>query len=187
MIKTIEDLKTCLKYEREVYSSYMFPTKVRFVLSRIKREPARMIYSFLRLSRKTDYYNLKKDSGTILHRLKYFIYVCRKNRLGEKLGIEIETLNVAPGLMIYHYNNVINGGSIIGKNCHLHGDNCIGNDGITKDCPVIGDNVSLGVGASIIGNVLIGNNIKIAAGAVVVHSFPDDNITIGGVPAKRIR
>lgn len=89
--------------------------------------------------------------------------------------------------MIFHYNVVINAGSIIGVNCHLHGDNCIGNDGKTDECPRIGDNVSLGVGAKVIGNVTIANNIKIAAGAVVVHSFLEEGITIGGVPAKKIK
>lgn len=176
----------CIKYERELYSSYMFNTRLRYYLSFLKREPARRILSFLVVSRKCDFYN--KHRYGILNKIKYFYYVCRRNRLGEKLGLEVSTENAAPGLLIYHYNNVVNGGSVIGRNCHLHGNNCIGNAG-PQDlrCPVIGDNVMLGVGAKVIGNIKIADNIKIAAGAVVVTSFFEEGITIGGVPAKRIK
>ena len=37
--------------------------------------------------------------------------------------------------------------------------------------PIIGDNVDIGVGATIIGNITIADNIKIGAGAVVTKSF----------------
>jgi serine O-acetyltransferase len=156
-------------------------------MSRIKREPSRMIYSFLVLSHKTDFYLLLKNSSWgFINKFLYLYYVSKKNRLGEKLCLEIDKSNIEPGLLIYHYNMVINGNSQIGKNCHLHGNNCIGNDGKSNICPVIGDNVSLGVGAVVIGNVTIANNIKIAAGAVVIHSFLEEGITIGGIPAKKL-
>ena len=38
----------------------------------------------------------------------------------------------------------------------------------------------------IIGNVKIADNIKIAAGAVVVNSFMEPGITIAGIPARKI-
>jgi len=180
-------LKEVLNYEKHIYCGYMFNSRSRYLLSRIKREPVRMIYSFLVLSRKTDYYWLKKSKGGFLDSLLYLYFICKKNRLGEKLGFEIGTENIGRGLMIYHYNIVINPNSKIGENCSFHGNNCIGNDGKSKDCPIIGDNVSLGVGAKVLGSVTIANNIKIAAGAVVVHSFQEEGITIGGIPARKIR
>lgn len=187
MNKKNKNLIETIKYEYNVYSKYMFPTKNRYFFSRIKREPVRMIYSFLVVSRKSDYYFYRKTNGSVVDLIKYIYYVSKKNRLGEKLGFEICTKNTGQGLLIYHYNVVLNGQSVIGENCHLHGNNCIGNNGRTNDCPVIGDNVSLGVGAKIIGKVTIANNIKIGAGAVVVHSFLEEGITIGGVPAKKIK
>ena len=187
MIRTKQDLRKCIHLELSVYSHYMFKSKIRNIMSRIKREPIRMIYSFLVLSRKTDFYLLRKNSsGGFINKFLYLYFVMMKNRLGEKLSLEVDTTNIEPGLLMYHYNIVINGNSKIGKNCHLHGNNCIGNDGKSDDCPVVGDNVSLGVGAVIIGNVTIANNIKIGAGAVVVHSFLEDGITIGGIPAKKL-
>ena len=54
-------------------------------------------------------------------------------------------------------------------------------------CPDLGDNIRIGVGAKIIGGVKIANNVTIAAGAVVVNSFEEEGITIGGIPARRIK
>lgn len=186
MITTKEQLRECIAYEKKMYSEYMFPTKARYILSRIKREPARMLLGFLIVSRKSDYYLNKKVSGGLLSKFNYIYYLRKRNILGQKLGLEISTNNIGKGFLIYHYNNVVNGNSIIGENCHLHGNNCIGNNGITNDSPVIGNNVLIGVGAKVIGGVTIANDIKIAAGAVVVHSFYEEGITIAGIPAKKI-
>lgn len=49
------------------------------------------------------------------------------------------------------------------------------------DAPIIGNNVEVGFGAVIIGKV------KIGANSVVTNSFIEPNITIAGVPAKKIK
>jgi serine O-acetyltransferase len=93
-----------------------------------------------------------------------------------------------PGLRIWHFGNItVNAEARVGRNCTLHGDNCIGNNGKDNKCPVIGDNVELGVGAKIIGDVVLGDNIIIGAGAIVNHSFPEGNVVIAGVPAKIVK
>ena len=57
--------------------------------------------------------------------------------------------------------------------------------GIAK--PVhIGNDVWIGGNATILPGVTIGNNVVVAAGAVVTHDVPD-NTLVGGVPAKKIR
>ena len=108
--------------------------------------------------------------------------------MGQRLGIEIFENTFDAGLNIFHAGDiVINGNSVIGKNCRLHGNNCIGNNGFDDASPILGDNVRLGVGAKIIGNVKIADNVIIAAGAVVLNSFEEEGITIGGIPAKKIK
>ena len=104
------------------------------------------------------------------------------------VGAIISTEKIGKGLTIYHPTGiVVNGNAVIGENCHFHGNNCIGNSGIdTMACPVLGDNIMLGVGSKIIGDVRLANNIKVGAGAVVVSSFLEEGITIAGVPAKKI-
>ena len=69
----------------------------------------------------------------------------------------------------------------------MHGDNCVGNDGQSDICPVIGNNVEVGAGAKIIGNVTIADNIKIGAGAVVVNDLLTEFGVYGGVPAVRLK
>ena len=64
--------------------------------------------------------------------------------------------------------------------------NCIGNNGIDNRAPVIGDNVDIGVGASVIGGIKISNNIKIGAGAVVISDCEREGDVLVGVPAKSI-
>lgn len=52
--------------------------------------------------------------------------------------------------------------------------------------PVIGDHVSIYTGATVYGGIHIGNNVKIAAGAVVFHDVPD-NCVVAGNPAVVIK
>lgn len=50
----------------------------------------------------------------------------------------------------------------------------------------IGDNCWIGGSATIVPGVTLGNNVVVAAGAVVTKSF-GDNVVIGGNPAKIIK
>ena len=77
--------------------------------------------------------------------------------------------------------------AVLGKGVRLHGDNCIGNDGITDDCPFIGDGVDIGVGAKVLGGVSIASGCVIGAGAVVVRDAPIPGSVLVGVPAKVIK
>ena len=52
-------------------------------------------------------------------------------------------------------------------------------------CPVLGKRVDVGIGAKIIGNVTIADDIKIGANAVVTKSFLEPGITLVGIPARK--
>ena len=81
---------------------------------------------------------------------------------------------------------VIHENSIIGDNCKILTNVCIGGRNGEEKVPIIGNNVLIGTGAVIIGNVKIGNNCKIGANAVVIKDIPDD-CTAVGVPSKIVR
>lgn len=189
VIKNKKDLNQMLNEEIAFYKKYMYNSKYKYILGLFRKEPITLIIKWQRLSRKTDLYDyLYHTTGSLFYFCKYIWFFRKKNILGNKIGIEMSTRHVDKGLVLYHFNNVINGNTIIGKNCHIHGTVVIGNSGPNDlRCPKIGNNVMVGAGAKIIGNVTIADNIKVAAGAVVVNSFNEPGITIGGVPAKKIK
>ncbi len=96
---------------------------------------------------------------------------------------------IGRGLKILHpsLGIVISGHLIAGEHLTLTGGNCLGQrkEMIYGEF-VIGDHVSLGANAVILGPLSLGNNVKIGAGAVVVNTFPGDVVLVG-VPAKAIR
>lgn len=51
---------------------------------------------------------------------------------------------------------------------------------------MIGDNVTLGVNVTIIGGVIVGNNVIIGAGSVVVKDIPDNSVAVGN-PCRVIK
>jgi serine O-acetyltransferase len=54
---------------------------------------------------------------------------------------------------------------------------------IRKTAPHPKNNIVVGAGAKILGNITLGNDVKIGAGSVVLRSVPD-GCTVVGVPAK---
>ena len=110
----------------------------------------------------------------------------KRLRFTRKYGVQIDpNTKIGPGLMLPHFLPiVVHPMTIIGKNATIHQFVTIAGDG-KGHAPVIGDNCFIGSGATIIGELKIGNNVTIAAGAVVVKDIPD-NATVGGIPAKII-
>ena len=114
------------------------------------------------------------------------IYKVILNHYEIKLNIEIPSnVKIGPGLAIHHFGGIIiNNGATIGNDLDIRQGVTIGNN--AKGCPIIGNNVYIGAGAKIIGNVLIGNNVTIGANAVVTKDIPDNSVCVG-VPAKVIK
>lgn len=74
---------------------------------------------------------------------------------------------------------IINPYSVIGKNCIIYHHVTMGDDGKHyKNSPVIGDNVTIGPGAKLLGKIKIGNNATIGANAVVVEDVPDNALVV---------
>ena len=95
------------------------------------------------------------------------------------------TAEIGGGLIVQHGYATIIAPRKIGKNCWVNQGVTIGytND---NDCPTLGDNVTVYAGAKILGDVYVGNNVVVAANAVVVKDV-EDNCIVGGVPAKVIK
>ena len=189
VLKSRHTLEETLEVESNNYNSYLYKNLKEYILGKIKSEHVIKIKYWQKISRFADFYDYRYHvKGGIINLISYLWYIRKRNILGRTLGLEISTEHIGKGLLIYHYNNVVNPSAIIGENLHLHGCNVIGNAGNGDfRCPVIGNNVMMGAGAKVIGGVTIADNIKIAAGAVVVNSFTEPGITIGGIPARRLK
>lgn len=143
-------------------------------------------WKFQKSLRKVEfYYNKKKN---IVEHIYYYWLEYRFKKLSIRLGFSIPKNAFGPGLSIPHYGSIIvNSKAKIGKNCKIHCGVNIGASGGNPEAPKIGDNVYLGPGSKIYGNIVIGNNIAVAANACVSNSFTEENILIGGIPAKKIK
>lgn len=99
---------------------------------------------------------------------------------------------IGGGLKIAHtFGLVIGGGTIIGENCDVRQNVTLGGNFKKRDQeghtqPIVGNNVSIGAGAVLLGPVRIGYNSIIGANAVVTKDVPE-NVIVGGVPAKVIK
>ena len=105
-------------------------------------------------------------------------------------GIEIHPgATIGKGFFIDHGMGVVIGETaVIGDNCLIYQGVTLGGTGKDKGKrhPTLGNNVMVGSGAKVLGPFTVGNNVKIAANAVVLEAIPD-NCTAVGVPARIIK
>lgn len=81
---------------------------------------------------------------------------------------------------------VIHRRSKIGKNCYIGPGVVIGGTSGKKNVPIIEDNVFIGVGAKVLGDIIVKKNSAIAANAVVTIDV-ESLCLVGGIPAKVLR
>lgn len=170
----ITDKKTLKKYLE----------KDKFALGINKKYPNFLcdeIWRFQIYLRKHEYY-----LNTNSNKIALIYYRIRHHFLGIKLGFSIPCNVFGAGLRINHYGYlVVNPNVKIGEFCDIHQGGNIGAN-IDSTTPQIGDNVWIGPGVKIFGNINIANNIMIGANSVVNKSFEEESITIAGSPAKKI-
>ena len=144
------------------------------------------IRNYLTTLRYTEYYSHK---SSFIGKILYAINNLNLRRKSLKYGIYIAPNSIGKGLNLPHPGFIrVDSFVTIGDNCTILPMVLFGKAHPEDDTKIIvGDNCYFGVGASIIGNHLtIGNNVTVAAGAVVIKDVPD-NVIVAGIPAKIIK
>ena len=184
MIQSKKELREYILSDEQI--SIPRTKKQRFI-SAFCHFPIHEIRKLLYYLRKEEYY-INTANGSKIKGALGLYYDRKLNRLGNRLGIEIGPNCFGKGLTIYHVGSIIvNANAQIGENCRLHGANCIGNNGKTEGAPRIGNNVDIGYGAVLIGDIEIADNVVIGANAVVNKSIPIPGSVVVGIPGRVIK
>lgn len=176
MISSRKELRTYLALDRSVYG----------ITSKYPPLYGQWRWKFLIALRHEEYHSAQKG---VWHRLCRRFWRTLHSHYGYKLGWDIPINTFGPGLKISHFGLiVVNQNARIGAFCDIHQGVNIGQHGANQDdVPVIGDNVWIGPGAKIFGKIKIADRCAIGANAVVNKSFLEEDITIAGIPAKKIK
>ncbi len=93
------------------------------------------------------------------------------------------------GILIDHGSGVVIGETtVVGDNCTIYQGVTLGGVGLNKGKrhPTLGNNVTVGAGAKILGSFDVGDNCTIAANAVLLKPL-ESNVTAVGIPARPIK
>ncbi|MCV9931240.1 serine acetyltransferase [Flavobacterium sp. LS1R47] len=128
---------------------------------------------FLTIFRLTQYYRKK-------NRFFFYFFFLWLRRLKFKYGFDISyRTKIGKGLYIGHFGGVvIHGDVIIGENCNLSQGITIGVlvRGNKVGVPKIGNRVFIGPGATILGEIIIGNDVLLGTNAIVTFDVPDSSV-----------
>lgn len=136
-------------------------------------------------------------NAIICHKISHFFYTKKLYFLARVVsnisrfstGIEIHPgAKIGMGLFIDHGMGVVIGETAeIGNNVTMYHGVTLGGTGNEKGKrhPTIGDNVVIGAGAKVLGNIYIGSGTKIGANSVVLKNT-SRNSTVVGIPAKEV-
>ena len=112
-----------------------------------------------------------------------------QNRASEVFGIDIHpAADIKGGVMIDHATGVVIGEtSKIDKNVSIYQGVTLGGKGfeVGDRHPKIESGVSIFASSTILGNITIGKNAKVAAGSLVLKDV-DPDTTVAGIPAKKL-
>ena len=174
-----KEIKRVIKFEETLildsYKQGINPIKGKliFLLTRNYRLYQIRLMKALRFYK---YYE-KLNLGWLVLKKLYYYRVYAKYSL--KLNCQINIDDLGEGFHFNHSNIVINKEAKIGKNLNCVGNNC--NGGTGKGAPTIGNNVFLGYGAMIIGNVTIADDVIIGAGAIVTKDILEKGSKVVGI------
>jgi serine O-acetyltransferase len=94
-------------------------------------------------------------------------------------GAEISpSARIGPGLCLMHSVGIVIGPDVrIGRGARIYQGVTLG-DGLRPGQPVLGDHVTIGASACVLGGVTVGDRVTIGAGARITRDLPDDVVAL---------
>ena len=133
------------------------------------------------LLRKTEYY---VNTG---RRLRAALYRALLMRFQNRYSIHVPVNCCGRGLLIPHVLPLgMNGNVTLGEGCRVMPFVKIAGDDRLDLAPTVGDRVTIGIGATLLGGITLADDITVGAGALVTKSFLEPGITVAGVPAEKL-
>lgn len=188
---------------KEDYKFYLEADRIALNIELKRPRPFRdHIWRFQRLLRKVEFMqNCRKNR---LYRIASLRERISFQKQEVQLGFSIPLNVFGPGLSIAHIGTIaVHPGTKVGENCRINHGVTLGNIPSPEECriqgvtlrnspsrpggvPTIGNNVFIGPGAVVVGNIEIADGIVIGANSYVARSIKTPNITIAGCPAKKV-
>lgn len=138
-------------------------------------------------------------SAAALHRLASVIQAIHPGvaRLVSTLNLRLHGADIDPrarigaGLLLQHpVGVVIGGGATLGSHCTIMGGVTLGRRHLSdspdiRQYPTVGENVLLGAGSCLLGNIEIGHNSVVAAKSLVLTDVPPFSLALGSPATSR--
>jgi len=126
------------------------------------------------------FFNWLLRSGLPGQPLRFFVERFIEITTGISIPAECK---IGKGFRIHHFGGIIfHPATVVGENCTIYQGVTFGDKGGYGGAPILGDNVIVGAGAKIVGEVTVGNNCKIGALAVVSDNVPDNSRVVCAKP-----
>lgn len=128
-----------------------------------------------------------KTASRLVRPVVHGLYFAAYSLIRLVTGIDIpRSAVIGPGLLIHHFGGIIvHPQSVIGADCILRHGVTIGARGVSGP-PRIGDGVTIGAYAQILGSISVGDSATIGAMAVVIKDVPAGSTVVGN-PARIVR
>lgn len=136
--------------------------------------------------------------AVLFHKVSHWLYLQRQYvlaRLVSQFARFVTGIEIHPGARIGKRLFIDHGlGVVIGETAEI-GDDVLLYQGVTlggtgnergKRHPTLGNRVVVGTGASVLGNIKLADDVRVGAGAVVVHSVPE-GATVVGIPGRVVK
>lgn len=184
MIKTKNDLRFYIESDLGEYCNFL-KYRVKLLNLWLRGSETLPIWKFIYSLRHYEYYYNQGGHLSLIGKIlkQYWRFIYRQAELKYSTYIGVNTCGYGLNIMHPGFRRLETVASI-GNNCTILPMVLIGKKSPKTSCKaVIGNNVYIGTGVTILAPITIGDNVIIGAGAVVTKDIPN-NCTVVGIPAK---